>query len=83
MARLTILSPLDAEFFGGTTVMTMSAVSIFDLVRRLGDISPGFADVADVRAAFAVEGVIVSDWSAPICGDPEVLMVPRIGGGAG
>lgn len=81
MAHVTILSPLSSEFFGGAENIDVDARSIFELVSALDRGNPGFADVADVRVAFAVDDVLTTDWSTRLSNDSAVLLVPRIGGG--
>lgn len=81
MARVTILSPLSSEFFGGDENVDVQAGSIFELVGALDRRSPGFADVADVRVAFAVDDVLTTDWATPLSAESAVLLVPRVGGG--
>lgn len=81
MARVTILPPLDAEFFGGADSLEVDAGNVFELVGALGRRSPGFAEVADVRAAIAVDDVLTADWATPLSSTSNVLLVPRVGGG--
>lgn len=78
---MTILPPLDAEFFGGADRMELAAGNVFELVGLLGERSPGFAEVADVRVAVAVDDVLTADWATPLSQDSAVLLVPRVGGG--
>ena len=51
--RVIVMPPFDREFFGGTDRFEITARTLFGLVNRLDEIGPGFADLADVRAAFA------------------------------
>ena len=81
MARVTIMSPLSSEFFGGEEDIEVSAGSIFELVGALDRRHPGFADLADVRVAFAVDDVLTTDWATALSRDSAVLLVPRVGGG--
>ena len=78
---MTILPPLDAEFFGGAGSMEVDAGNVFELVGALGRRSPGFAEAADVRAAIAVDDVLTADWTTPLSSTSNVLLVPRVGGG--
>lgn len=78
---MTILPPLDAEFFSGTGNLDVDAGNVFELVSALDRHSPGFAGVADVRVAVAVDDVLTSDWTTPLSGASQVLLVPRLGGG--
>jgi hypothetical protein len=75
------MPPLDAEFFGGAGSMDIDAGNVFELVAALDRCSPGFAEVADVRVAFAVDDALTGDWTAPLSNTSGVLLVPRIGGG--
>ena len=79
--RLLIDRSLAAEFFGGREEIGLEAASLFALVDALDGIAPGFADIAPVRATFAVDGEVRADWSAPLTADSEVYVLPRIGGG--
>ena len=81
MARVTIMSPLSSEFFGGAENVDVYAGNIFELVGALDRRNPGFADVADVRVAFAVDDVLTTDWATPLSESSNVLLVPRVGGG--
>jgi molybdopterin converting factor small subunit len=81
LARVTIMAPLDAEFFGGEGSLEVDAGNVFELVGALGKRSPGFAEVADVRIAVAVDEVLTADWATPLSSNSAVLLVPRIGGG--
>lgn len=81
MARVKILPPLDAEFFGGADSMSVDAGNVFELVGALDKRSPGFAELADVRVAIAVDDVLTGDWTTPLSRDSDVLLVPRVGGG--
>lgn len=78
---MTILPPLDSEFFGGASSMEVDAGNVFELVGVLGRRSPAFAEVADVRAAIAVDDVLTADWTTPLSSTSDVLLVPRVGGG--
>jgi molybdopterin converting factor small subunit len=75
------MPPFGAEAFGGKDVLDVAAGNIFDLVRALDRLSPGFGESAEVRLAFAVDGTITSDWGAPLNAASEVIVVPRVGGG--
>jgi hypothetical protein len=79
--RVIVLPPFDREFFGGTDRFEITARTLFGLVNRLDEIGPGFADLADVRAAFAVDGVVQPDWSVPLEGVQEVVVMQKVAGG--
>jgi sulfur-carrier protein len=74
------MSPFDREFFDGDR-LELTAINLFDLVQRLDERAPGFADIAGIRAAFAIDGVFTADWSSPLAGVSEVILLPRVGGG--
>lgn len=77
------MPPLDREFFGGADRLEIDAPNLFALVAELDRLSPGFSGIADVRAAFAIDGVYAADWSAPLTDVAEVIVLPRVGGGQG
>jgi hypothetical protein len=79
--RVIVMPPFDREFFGGTDRFEITARTLFGLVNRLDEIGPGFADLADVRAAFAVDGVVQPDWSVPLEGVQEVVVMQKVAGG--
>jgi molybdopterin synthase sulfur carrier subunit len=79
--RIVVMPPFDKEFFGDNDRLEAEATNLFGLVQRLDELAPGFADVAEVRAAFAIDGVFTADWSAPLAGAAEVILLPRVGGG--
>ncbi len=81
MPRIVLTPPLDTEFFGGSEELQVQAASIFELVRMLDELGPGFGDDPEVRFAFAVDGVITGDWSVRLAKSCEVIVLPRIGGG--
>ena len=81
MARIVPLAPFDTEFFAGQETLDVPAGTIFELVRALDAIGPGFAQKAETRIAFAVDGALVTDWSSPLTAESEVLLVPRLAGG--
>jgi sulfur-carrier protein len=79
--RVVVMPPFDREFFGGTDRFEVTAKTLFGVVNRLDELGPGFADLADVRAAFAVDGVVQPDWSVPLADAKEVVVVQKIAGG--
>ncbi len=81
MARIVLTPSLCAEFLGAQEELTVEAGNIFELVRQLDAMSPGFGDFIGTRVAIAVDGVLTSDWSTPLSPASEVLLVPRIAGG--
>ena len=77
------MSPLDKEFFGGKDRLDLEARTLFGLLGKLDDIAPGFAELADLRVSFAVDGVVQPDWSASLAGASEVIVLSRVAGGQG
>jgi molybdopterin synthase sulfur carrier subunit len=75
------LEPFARQFFEGAEVLPIEAGNLFALVAALDRIAPGFAEMAELRAAFAVDGVLMSDWSAPLPETGEVVVFPRVAGG--
>ena len=75
------MPPFDKELFGGRDRLDLTARSLFGLVDEIEKISPGFAEFADVRAAFAIDGVVTADWSASLADANEVILLPRVAGG--
>lgn len=81
--KVSVDRSLAAEFFGSREDMDLVADSLVDLVGKLDSIAPGFAEIAPIRAAFAVDGTIVADWSQSLAGAGEVFLLARVGGGEG
>jgi len=79
--KVIVMPPFDREFFGGTDCFEITARTLFGVVNQLDDIGPGFADLADVRAALAVDGVVQPDWSFPLEGAREVVVMQKVAGG--
>ncbi|MDE8651041.1 hypothetical protein [Novosphingobium album (ex Liu et al. 2023)] len=78
--RIVIMPPFDREFFG-TDRLDLAATNLFDLVGQLDALAPGFATIAQVRATFAIDGVVTHDWASPLANVTEVILLPRVGGG--
>ena len=81
LARVEPMSPFAEQFFGGAQVLDVDAGNLFALVDALDAIGPGFGDEAALRAAFAVDGVMQTDWSAPLAPDAQVMLFQRVAGG--
>ena len=81
MVAVVITSPFDREFFGSRDRFQIDAPNLFALVDALDREGPGFAEVAQVRAQLAIDGTIEPDWSSPLAGAGEVIVLARIGGG--
>ena len=75
------MPPFDSEFFGGRDRLELDAPSLFALVGKLDAVAPGFAEIAEARAAFAVDGVFTPDWTSPLAGASEVILLQRVSGG--
>ena len=61
--------------------LDVAAGNLFALVDALDRLGPGFGEDAALRAAFAVDGVMQTDWSAPLAPDALVMVFPRVAGG--
>ena len=82
MPKALFLPPYPVQWFVGRDEIVVPAVaSIFALVRALDTRAPGFAEMAERRAAVAVNGQAVADWSMRLTEADEVLFVPKIAGG--
>ena len=79
--KVVLIGSFAAEFFAGRDSFELAADNLFALVRALDAIGPGFAHAAQERAAIAVDGAVMADWSASLAGAGEVLIVPKIAGG--
>ncbi len=79
--KVVLIEPFPGRYFAGRGEFELEAQNLFALVRSLDVIGPGFADAAGEDAAIAVDGVMRADWSDPLDGAQEVLIVPRIAGG--
>ena len=75
------MSPFDQEFFGGKDRLDLEARTLFGLLGKLDTLAPGFADLADLRVSFAVDGVVQPDWSVSLAQVSEVIVLPRVAGG--
>jgi molybdopterin synthase sulfur carrier subunit len=78
--RIVVMPPFDRAFFGSDR-LELSADTLFGLVDKLDALAPGFGELAAIRAAFAIDGVYTPDWSSPLAGAREVILLPRVGGG--
>ena len=81
LARVQPLAPFAGQFFGGAQELDVAAGNLFALVEALDAIGPGFGEDAALRAAFAVDGVMQTDWSVPLSADAQVMVFPRVAGG--
>jgi hypothetical protein len=79
--KIVVMPPFDREFFGGTDRFELTAKTLFGVVNKLDEIGPGFADLADVRAAFAVDGVVEPDWSVSLGDAREIVVMQKVAGG--
>lgn len=81
MLTIRPLEPFAGQFFNGAAQLQLEAGNLFAVVDCLDRIAPGFAEVAELRVAFAVNGVASSDWSASVPAGAEVMLFPRVAGG--
>ncbi|PLK26452.1 MoaD/ThiS family protein [Novosphingobium sp. TH158] len=81
MPRAILLPPFSVEFFAGRELVEAPGATIFALVRALDGMAPGFAEAAEARAAIAVNGQVVGDWTTRLEPSDEVLFVPKVAGG--
>jgi hypothetical protein len=79
--RVIVMTPFDREFFGGRDEFEIEARTLFGVVNQLDELGPGFADLADVRASFAIDGVVQADWSVPLGEAREVVVMQKVAGG--
>jgi len=75
------MPPFDREFFAGRDRIELEAPTLLALVDKLDALSPGFADQAEARAAFAIDGVFTPDWTRSTAEAAEVILLPRVSGG--
>ncbi len=75
------MAPFADQFFGGAQVLEVEAGNLFGLIEALDKLGPGFGDNASIRVAFAVDGMMQADWSAPLAPGAEVMVLPRVAGG--
>jgi len=75
------MPPFEREFFDGEDRFELEADNLFGLVRKLDEIGRGFAEVAEARASFAIDGVLTPNWSSSLVEAGEVILLPRISGG--
>jgi molybdopterin converting factor small subunit len=81
MARVTFSGSFCAEFIGDLVALDLPATSLFHLLRLLDAQYPGLGAHLEARAAVAMNGVLVSDWTQAMAPDAEVLLLPRVAGG--
>lgn len=81
MPRVVVAPSFCTEYFGKLSEFDVEAGNLFQLVDALEARAPGFAQVAGIKVAFAIDGVVQGDWTVPLPPGCEVLLVPRIGGG--
>lgn len=75
------MPPFCDEFFAGRREFEARAGTVLALLRALDREGPGFAAEAEARAAIAIDGVVATDWTAPIGAQADVLVIPRVAGG--
>ena len=81
MLKVCLSGPLKAAADGAASV-SISAVTIRELLRELIEQYPGMQNQLDDGIAVSVNGQIFRDsWSHEIPEDAEVFLLPRIQGG--
>jgi len=83
LKRVLPLPPFDTEYFSGRREIEFGEEvrNLFSLIRELDAMAPGFAETAQDRAGFAVDGTVHANWTDALPQDCEVLIVPRVSGG--
>lgn len=79
--RIVVMPPFDKDLFDGKDRLDLEAPTLFALVGEIDKLAPGFAETADMRATFAIDGVVTGDWSTSLADATEVILLPRVGGG--
>ena len=82
MARVVLIGNL-AQVTGGVAEFDVSATSVQQLFRQLGELHPALAPHLESGVAVAIDGQIFQDaLLEPIGADSEVVLLPAIAGGA-
>ena len=83
MARVVLVGNL-AQVTGGVAEFDLSAASVQQLFRQLGELHPALAPHLESGVAVAIDGQIYQDsLHEPIRPDSEVFLLPQIAGGRG
>ena len=83
MARVVLIGNL-AQVTGGVAEFDLSATSVQQLFRQLGELHPALAPHLESGVAVAIDGQIFQDaLLEPIGANSEVFLLPAIAGGAG
>ena len=83
MARVVLVGNL-AQMTGGVAEFHLSATSVQQLFRKLGELHPALAPHLETGVAVAIDGQIFQDaLLEPIGTDSEVFLLPQIAGGSG
>ena len=81
MARVVLIGNL-AQVTGGVAEFDLSATSVQQLFRRLGELHPALAPHLESGVAVAIDGQIFQDaLLEPIGANSEVFVLPAIAGG--
>jgi len=81
MARVVLVGNL-AQVTGGVAEFDLSATSVQQLFRQLGELHPALAPHLENGVAVAIDGQIFQDaLLEPIGTDSEVFLLPQIAGG--
>ena len=83
MARVVLVGNL-AQVTGGVAEFDLSATSVQQLFRQLGELHPALAPHLESGVAVAIDGQIFQDaLLEPIGANSEVFLLPAIAGGSG
>ena len=81
MARVVLVGNL-AQVTGGVAEFDLSATSVQQLFRQLGELHPALAPHLESGVAVAIDGQIFQDaLLEPIGSNSEVFLLPAIAGG--
>jgi molybdopterin converting factor small subunit len=81
MARVVLVGNL-AHVTGGVAEFSLTATSVQQLFRQLGELHPALAPHLESGVAVAIDGQIFQDaLLEPIGVDSEVFVLPQIAGG--
>ena len=82
MPRVVLVGNL-AQLTGGVAEFDLSASTVQQLFRQLGELHPALAPHLEEGVAVAIDGQIYQDaLLEPIGADSEVFILPQIAGGA-
>ncbi len=81
MARISLSSNL-TPYTGGETLLELEVANVRQLFAALGERYPDLRPHLEADLAVAIDGEVYQDaLLAPIAGDSEVFLFPKIAGG--